>query len=433
MIKNNENRIHAHFESNRAILTGLAKEDVSYYIEELAGLAKAAGVRVVGDIFQSKDRPDPATFIGSGKVEELAIMCTAMDADMVIFNNELTGAQIRNLEDRLGIRVLDRTILILDIFASRAISREGKLQVELAQLEYRLPRLVGFGKSLSKLAGGIGTRGPGEKMLEADRRHIRRRMDDIKREIEAIKNNRDVQRTRRESSGIPMIALVGYTNSGKSALMNRLLADNPKEGKTVTEKDMLFSTLDTSHRLIKLDSKHEFILIDTVGFVSNLPHSLVKAFKATLEEVTYADLLLHVTDASYSHSDFHMEVTDRVLEEIGAGDKDKITVYNKIDLIKKADRASFEGKNNVCISAKYGENVDLLLEMIKDRLYSDRARASLLIPYERGDVMSYLFSKYQMKRNIFRYDGIYVETEISADDIGRLKEYRIPCINTGQY
>ncbi len=429
----NENRKFTGIGHNRAILTGLDQEDISYYMEELAGLAEAAGIQVVGSTFQAKDRPDPATFIGSGKAKELAILCGNLDADTVIFNNELTGAQIRNLEDKLEVRVLDRTILILDIFASRAISREGKLQVELAQLEYRLPRLVGFGKSLSRLAGGIGTRGPGEKMLEADRRHIKRRMDDIKKEIEAIRNNRKVQRTRRERSGIPLVALVGYTNSGKSALMNRFLSDNLKERKTVTERDMLFSTLDTSHRLIKLDSKHEFILIDTVGFVSNLPHSLVKAFKATLEEVNYADLLLHVTDASYPDSDFHMKVTDKVLGEIGAKEKDKIIVYNKIDLLGDLDRMPFEGKNSVCISAKYGENMDLLLKMIKDRLYGDRAKTSLLIPYERGDIMSYLCSKYQMTLNIFRHDGIYVETEISADDIGRLKEYRISCINTGQY
>lgn len=241
-------------------------------------------------MIQNLERPNTATLIGKGKVEELAEMVKNMEADTVIFNDELTGMQLRNLEDAVGVRVIDRTILILDIFAARANSREGKLQVELAQLAYRMPRLTGFGKSLSRLGGGIGTRGPGEKKLETDRRHIERRMYDIKAELAQLKNTRSVQRARREKSEIPVVALVGYTNSGKSALMNRILAMTEKEEKkAVFEKNMLFATLDTQQRSVVLDTNHQFILVDTVGFVSKLPHALVDAFKATLEEVCYAD------------------------------------------------------------------------------------------------------------------------------------------------
>ena len=305
-----------------AILVGVQRdEDISYSMEELEGLAEAAGARVLGTMIQNMERPNTATLIGKGKVEELKELADSMEADMIIFNDELTGMQLRNLEDAIGIRIIDRTILILDIFAARATSREGKLQVELAQLNYRMPRLTGFGKSLSRLGGGIGTRGPGEKKLETDRRHIQRRVTDIKDELTHLKNTRSVQRARREKSSIPVVALVGYTNSGKSALMNRILSDVQKEDKTVLEKDMLFATLDVQQRNVTLESGRDFILIDTVGCVSRLPHSLIEAFKATLEEVTYADLLLHVVDASYENYDFHIKVTEKVMGEIGAGEK----------------------------------------------------------------------------------------------------------------
>ena len=305
MLRFTENNEVIRDDAYRAILVGLqTSEDISYSMEELKGLAEAANVEVLGQMIQNLERPNTATLIGKGKVEELAEMVKNMEADTVIFNDELTGMQLRNLEDAVGVRVIDRTILILDIFAARANSREGKLQVELAQLAYRMPRLTGFGKSLSRLGGGIGTRGPGEKKLETDRRHIERRMYDIKAELAQLKNTRSVQRARREKSEIPVVALVGYTNSGKSALMNRILAMTEKEEeKAVFEKNMLFATLDTQQRSVVLDTNHQFILVDTVGFVSKLPHALVDAFKATLEEVCYADLLLHVVDSAYEHSD----------------------------------------------------------------------------------------------------------------------------------
>lgn len=333
MLRFNENNEVIREEEYKVILVGLQRdEDISYSMEELAGLAEAAGSEVLGQMVQNLEKPNTATLIGKGKVEELAQMVKAMEADMVIFNDELSGMQLRNLEDAVGVRVIDRTILILDIFAARAVSKEGKLQVELAQLQYRMPRLTGFGKSLSRLGGGIGTRGPGEKKLETDRRHIERRMNDIKAELLQLKNTRTTQRAKREKQQIPVAALVGYTNSGKSAIMNRILAMSDKDEKNVFEENMLFATLDTQQRGIVLESGRKFILIDTVGFVSKLPHSLVEAFKATLEEVTYADLLLHVVDASYENHDFHIEVTDKVMKEIGAGDKEKMMVFNKCDL-----------------------------------------------------------------------------------------------------
>ena len=373
MLRFNENNEIIREDEYRAILVGLQRErqeDISYSMAELKGLAEAANVEVLGQMVQNLERPNTATLIGKGKVEELTQLVQNMEADTVIFNDELTGMQLRNLEDAVGVRVIDRTILILDIFAARASSREGKLQVELAQLQYRMPRLTGFGKSLSRLGGGIGTRGPGEKKLETDRRHIEKRMLDIKAELAQIKNTRSVQRARREKNQVPVVALVGYTNSGKSALMNRILAKTEKnedERKVVFEKNMLFATLDVQQRSVVLDSNHQFILIDTVGFVSKLPHSLVNAFKATLEEVTYADLLIHVVDASYENHDFHIDVTDQVLSEIGAGNKEKILAFNKIDLVDAAVVVPRPGTENLFISAREDINVDRLLDMIRSK------------------------------------------------------------------
>jgi GTP-binding protein HflX len=380
---------------------------------------------VAGEMVQVRKQPNKSLYIGKGKVEELALMCEKLDVNLVVFNDELSGTQLRNLEDRLGVRVIDRTTLILDIFASRAVSKEGKLQVELAQLQYRLPRLTGLGKSLSRLGGGIGTRGPGEKKLESDRRHIRRRITDIKKEIEGIKKTRKTQRARREKTGIPLVALVGYTNSGKSAVMNRLLKDAFNEDKLVAEKDMLFATLDTFQRNIKLSNNNEFILIDTVGFVSNLPHSLVDAFKATLEEVYYADLLLHIVDASYRDYEFHIEVTNDVINQIWPGYKDKILVYNKIDLLDSIDRTSMEGQNSVCISAKTGENIDELLRMIEKRLFSQGIRTALIIPYDRGEIASDLCYRYNIEKTEYRNEGTYMEVELSYKDYQRLENFMV--------
>lgn len=427
MLRFNENNEVIREDEYRAVLVGLQRdEDISYSMEELKGLAEAAGVEVLGQMIQNLERPNTATLIGKGKVEELAEMVKNMEADTVIFNDELTGMQLRNLEDAVGVRVIDRTILILDIFADRASSREGKLQVELAQLQYRMPRLTGFGKSLSRLGGGIGTRGPGEKKLETDRRHIEKRMYDIKSELAQIKNTRGVQRAKREKSEIPVVALVGYTNSGKSALMNRLLTITEKEEKTVFEKNMLFATLDTQQRSVTLDTNHQFILVDTVGFVSRLPHSLVNAFKATLEEVAYADLLVHVVDASYENHDFHIEVTNKVLEEIGAGGKEKIMAFNKIDLVEEPSSViPVPGTDNICISAKYDRNIDELIELIKSKIFKDMVRVQLLVPYTRGDISSYLCEKARVFGMEYKDNGTWFDAELKASDYQRLKEYEI--------
>ena len=395
MVRFNKNNEIITGENSRVILIGAARdENISYSMEELTGLAEAAGGEVLRVSVQNTDKINTSTYIGKGKVEELAEICANMEADMVIFNNELSGMQIRNLEEALGSRVIDRTILILDIFARRATSKEGKLQVELAQLQYRLPRLMGFGKSLSRLGGGIGTRGPGEKKLETDRRYITRRMDDIKVELAQSRKTRAVQRARREKAEIPIVALVGYTNSGKSALLNKMMELTEKGEKKVGSLDMLFATLDTQHRKIERESKRDFLLVDTVGFINKLPHGLVDAFKSTLEEVTFADLLLHVVDATYPQQEAHIRVTDQVLKEIGAGGREKVMVYNKMDLVT-GDYPLVSSLPGVYISAKTGDGVAELLEIIDEKLHGSRVEAYLLVPFDRGDIVSYVLTRHR--------------------------------------
>ena len=425
MVRFNENNEVIRDEEYTAILAGIQlREDISYSMEELAGLAEADGVTVAGQMIQSLERPNTATLIGKGKVEELAELCRNMEADMVIFNDELSGVQLRNLEEALEVRVIDRTILILDIFADRAVSREGKLQVELAQLQYRMPRLTGFGRSLSRLGGGIGTRGPGEKKLETDRRHIAGRIDDIKAELARIGKTRQVQRSGREKSQIPVVALMGYTNSGKSAIMNRLLQLSEREEKTVSSQDMLFATLDTQHRKITLEQGSEFILIDTVGFVSRLPHSLVEAFKSTLEEVRYADLLIHVVDSSYENRDFYMEVTNKVIEQIGAGDKEQIVAYNKMDIAKSVP-LDVSGHEAVYLSAKTGENVNVLVEKIREKIFGGRVEMTLLIPYQRGDITSYLCENAQIFSMEYEEEGTLLHGKLEREDALRYGSFAV--------
>ena len=425
MIRFDENNEIIREEEYRAILVGLqTREDITHSMDELEGLAEADGVEVIGRVIQSLERPNTATFIGKGKVEELAEMCANMEADTVIFNDELSGVQLRNLEEAVGVRVIDRTILILDIFADRATSREGKLQVELAQLQYRMPRLTGFGKSLSRLGGGIGTRGPGEKKLETDRRHIAGRIDDIKAELKKMNKNRAVQRAGREKSNIPVVALMGYTNSGKSAVMNKLLEMTEREEKVVMSQDMLFATLDTQHRKISLDPGAEFILIDTVGFVSKLPHSLVEAFKSTLDEVKYADLLVHVVDSAYEERDFQIDVTNNVIEQIGAGGKEKIMAYNKMDIAEERP-LDVSGCDAVYISALTGDNMDVLIDTIKAKIFGNRVNAKLLIPYDKGSITSYLLENAEITFTEYTADGTLIEGYFSAEDYGRYEKYGI--------
>ena len=411
----------------RAILVGvqLGPQDISYFMNELEQLSEAAGLEVVGVLTQKAERVNPASYMGSGKLEELKEACAALEADIVVLNNELSGRQIRNIEEETGVKVIDRTILILDIFAARAVSREGKLQVELAQLQYRMPRLVGFGKSLSRTGGGIGTRGPGEKKLETDRRHIARKMDEIRREIEEVKANRSVQRAKREKSGLPIVAIVGYTNAGKSTLMNAMLAATEKEEKSVFAKNMLFATLDTALRNIRADVDKEFLLIDTVGFVSNLPHTLVNAFRSTLEEILYADLILHVVDASYEDYFFNMNVADKVVNEIGAEGIKKLYVFNKIDMVENYQDVLPGGPDCLYISAVNGTGLDELMDRICKELFSDRIIAELMIPYDKGQISSYLCANCKVIKMDYKNEGTYFEVELSKADYGRYREYLI--------
>ena len=367
-----ENRTHR----QRAVLVGMFQGlrdefDIDESMNELAELTLAAEAEVVEIIIQNKSKIEVATYIGSGKVEEVRLAVESHDADIVIFNDELSGAQMRNLEALIGVTVVDRTALILDIFAIRAQTKIAKLQVELAQLKYRLPRLIGMNGNLSRTGGGIGTRGPGEQKLELDRRKIQERIDEIRKQIAEADKNRIVQRQLREKNDVPVVALVGYTNAGKSSLMNCLirLSGDVDEERHVFEKDMLFATLDTYNRRIMLEDKKMFILTDTVGFVSKLPHSLVSAFKATLEEALNADLLLHIVDAANEHHAMQMEVTMRVLKELKAESIPMLTVYNKID---KGHSVLDADSQSIFISAKTGENVTELLERIKSNIFTDR-------------------------------------------------------------
>ncbi|MDK2919859.1 MAG: GTPase [Candidatus Petromonas sp.] len=426
MIFNDDNEI-IDVVSQRAILVGINSDDKDILIQnsmqELKELALAAGAEVIDMVIQNKSKVDPAYFVGKGKVDEIKLKCTALDANTVIFNDELSGSQIRNLEEKLEVSIIDRTTLILDIFARRAKTKEGKLQVEMAQLRYRLPRLVGLGRSLSRTGGGIGTRGPGEQKLELDRRRILDRISDIKRQIQEVKKHREIQRAQRKKNKIPIAALVGYTNAGKSTLMNKLLALTSEESKNkmVYSEDILFATLDTYHRRILFDDKKEFILIDTVGFVDKLPHHLVEAFKATLEEVVEADLLIHVIDASNENYEMQIKVTNEVLKELGALNKPTIYVFNKSD--KVLDKVLYSIKNSLFVSALTGEGIDKLIKLIKDHLFKDMQTYKLLIPYDKGDIYSYLCDKTNVINTDYKNEGILVKADLDTINFNKLKKY----------
>ena len=431
MLRFNEKNEIIREDSCRGVIAGIQlNEDICRSMDELQALCEADGIEVVGRLEQSLQKPNSATLIGKGKVEELAAVCEAMEVDTVVFNEELSGVQIRNLEEALGTRVIDRTILILDIFADRAVSKEGKLQVELAQLKYRMPRLTGFGRSLSRLGGGIGTRGPGEKKLETDRRHIARRIDDIKGELAKAEKSRQTQKSGRTKAGLPIVCLAGYTNSGKSAIMNRLIdMFEPEESeetgsRKVGSEDMLFATLDTAHRKLSLGSGMDFILIDTVGFVSRLPHDLVEAFKSTLEEVKDADMIIHVVDNSRDDKDFQTEVTSRVIRQLGAGGVPTVFAYNKMDIAAEKPLYT-EGREAVFISAKTGEGMDTLISAIRHTLFGDMVSASLLIPYDKGNIMSYLCEKGQIDAIDYKPEGTLLTGRFKEADYGRYREYGI--------
>lgn len=333
---------------------------------------------------------------------------------------------MRNIEDVTGLKVIDRTALILDIFAQRALSKEGKLQVELAQLKYRLPRLYGMGGQMSRTGAGIGTRGPGEQKLEIDKRHILNRAADIRKELREVKQNRETQRVQRLKSNIPIVALVGYTNAGKSTLLNELIKTHKdyETEKEVFVKDMLFATLDVTLRKATLPNKRDFLVVDTVGFVSKLPHDLVEAFKATLEEVKYADLILHVIDATNSSFELQKQTTESVLKELGADDKKTIIVYNKIDRLE-LDIYPRNREDRIYISAKKGINMDILLKMIENALMEDTYQVKLLLPYDKGNIFSRIKEKYNVDSFEYVENGTQLEVSLDEEDYNVYKEYII--------
>lgn len=398
--------------------------DIQDSMAELKELVKAAGAEVVGELVQNRTSIDTATYLGKGKIEEIKIFADSLDATMIVFNDELSGAQIRNIEDIVEKKIIDRTTLILDIFAQRALSREGKLQVELAQLKYRLPRLYGMGGEMSRTGAGIGTRGPGEQKLEKDKRHILNRAANIRKELKEVIRIRETQRAKRTKNKIPIVALVGYTNAGKSTLLNELIKTHPdyEKEKEVFTKDMLFATLDVTLRKALLPNKKEFLVVDTVGFVSKLPHDLIDAFKSTLEEVKYADIILHVIDATNESSYIQKHTTESVLKDLGVEDKKMITVYNKID---KLD-LDFYPKNHddlVYISAKKGINMDKLMNMIQDALMKDTFKVNLLLPFERGDLFSTIKDKYVIDNFEYTEHGIDLIVSLDEVDYNIYKEY----------
>lgn len=400
--------------------------DINESMEELKELAKAAGAEVVGSIIQNRPAREAAFYIGKGKVEEIRAYCESLDATVVIFNDELSGAQIRNIEELVQRKVIDRTTLILDIFAQRALSKEGKLQVELAQLKYRMPRLYGMGGEMSRTGAGIGTRGPGEQKLEVDKRHILNKMADIRQELRDVKKNRDTQRAQRLKSNIPIVALVGYTNAGKSTLLNELIKTHKDYSveKEVLSKDMLFATLDVTLRKALLPNKREFLVVDTVGFVSKLPHDLVEAFKATLEEVHYADLIVHVVDATNDSFEIQENTTKNVLKELDANDKPTIMAYNKIDRLD-LDIYPKNQENTVYISAKQGINMDKLIDMIQNALMENTYKVNLLLPYDKGDVFNKLKNKYNIEKFEYVENGIELTVDLDEEDYNMYKIYII--------
>ncbi|WFA09607.1 GTPase HflX [Tissierella sp. Yu-01] len=403
--------------------------DIETSMDELQELVKAAGGIVVSRVIQKKEGIHPAHFIGKGKAMEIKNYCEELDISTIVFNDELTGAQLRNLESMINKKIVDRTNLILDIFASRATTNEGKLQVKLAQLKYRLPRLIGFSDYLSRTGGGIGTRGPGEQKLETDRRHILREIDNIEKHLKEVEQVRSVKRKKREDSNLPIVALVGYTNAGKSTLLNKLieLNDETTDKKQVYVEDMLFATLDTSLRRSKLPNGQIFLITDTVGFVSKLPTRLIEAFKGTLEEVKYADLLLHVVDASNNDLDIQIETTMGILKDLNVLDKPIITVFNKMD---KADISDivFDNKlvdNKIFISAKNDINIDKLMELIEKTLPQQFRRVKLKIPFDKQSLINYFMNNYEVSQIEYLEDGTTLDLVINQIDYNKYNDYII--------
>ena len=408
----------------RAVLVGLNADcfrqeqtATDETLEELDALLQTAGGFCTGKVLQNRHTPDPHSFIGEGKALEVKMLVEATASTMVIFDNELSPGNIRALEEIIGVTVLDRSALILDIFAQRAKTKEGRLQVELAQYQYLLPRLSGMGKSLSRQGGGIGTRGPGETKLESDRRHIRERIARLQQELEQVRHVRSVQRERRMKNSVPVVAIVGYTNAGKSTLLNQLTDAG------IPANNRLFDTLDTTSRQLTVSDNLDVILTDTVGFIAKLPHHLVNAFHATLEELEYADLLLHVIDASDENREEHIAVVDRLIAKLAKEGTPVLQCYNKADLVRKTDIPV--GQDIVAISAATGAGMDSLLQAIEKALGHSRHHVVVRLPYSMGGMVDTLHSAAQVKNVEYTAEGIEVETVVDPILYGRIRDYVI--------
>ncbi|MBJ8103079.1 MULTISPECIES: GTPase HflX [Bacillus cereus group] len=413
----------------RAILVGVNlgnEADFAYSMEELANLTEACDVEVIGQVTQNLQRVNPSHYIGKGKIEEVAAYVKEADANMVIFNDELSPSQIRNLEEDLDCKVIDRTILILDIFAQRAKTKEAQLQVEVAHLQYMMPRLIGLRESLGRQSGGVGTKnkGVGEKKLELDRRKIEEQIAALNKELEALVAQRQTQRKQRKKNEIPVVSLVGYTNAGKSTIMNTMLEIfNGTVEKQVFEKDMLFATLETSVRNIDLPDNKSFLLTDTVGFVSKLPHHLVKAFRSTLEEVAEADLLIHVVDYSNPNYEQLIDITNETLKKIGVENIPTIYAYNKSDMVDVEIPKVQEDR--VYLSAKKHVGIEELVEMVRAHIYKEYTKCEMLIPYDQGQVVSYFNNHAHVLSTSYENEGTKIALECKTSDYEKYKRFAI--------
>lgn len=406
----------------RAVLVGLNADCFSpeetateESLEELDALLQTAGGFCTAKVLQNRHTPDSHSFIGAGKAQEIRMLAEATESTMVIFDNTLSPGNIRALEELIGVTVLDRSALILDIFAQRARTKEGRLQVELAQYQYLLPRLSGMGTSLSRQGGGIGTRGPGETQLETDRRHIRERIRRLEEELEQVRRVRGVQRERRKKNSVPVVALVGYTNAGKSTLLNYLT------GAGIPANNRLFDTLDTTSRTLRVSDNLEVVLSDTVGFIAKLPHHLVDAFRATLEELEYADLLIHVIDASDPEREAHIAVVEKLIRQLAKPGTPVLKCYNKADLVPREEIPAGEGV--AAISAAQGQGMELLLKAIEDGLGHARHAVTLLLPYSLGGQVEILHDSAQVGQVDYTPDGIRVDAVLDDILYGRLRDY----------
>ena len=403
------------------------EEEFEYSMDELSELAKACFMEPVGKVTQKMAYLNKGLYIGTGKVNEVKEVAQMLEADLIIFNDTLTPSQLRNLQDEIGKPVMDRTTLILDIFETRAKTREAKLQVETARLQYLLPRLIGMHEALTRqggTSGSMSSRGAGEKKLELDRRKIEHRLAELRRELEEVSKEREVQRKKRLSARIPLVALVGYTNAGKSTIMNAMVdAYVGDEEKRVLEKDMLFATLDTTIRRMNTGNNKDFLLSDTVGFIHKLPHGLVKAFRSTLEEVKNADLLLQVVDYSDPHYREQMETTKETLAELDAGGIPMVTVFNKADKCPGTDYPRTNHDNRIYISAKEASSIEMLVELIISKVYEDYVEAEFVIPYAKGNVVSYLMENAQVLEQEYLTEGTRMLVKCHKGDKNKYAEY----------